>query len=174
MFILLFTQVNSCYNASICFLLRINCSNIRSQLAFTIVSTSYSSVLSVVQISRCNECESLDASRPMSIGSYLTHREHAPHGCASGNYACDHTLNSLCKLHRLNMYKVQVNGFTFISDSKDSETVTVIGNGQNRTMYRADAIALYKEQASPDGSNIVVAHQVARVEFAGTNILRDK
>ena len=72
------------------------------------------------------------------------------------------------------MYKVQVNGFTFISDSKDSETVTVIGNGQNRTMYRADAIALYKEQASPDGSNIVVAPQVARVEFAGTNILRDK
>jgi hypothetical protein len=71
-------------------------------------------------------------------------------------------------------YQVKVNGFTFISDSKDSETVTVIGNGQNRTMRRADAVALYKEHAALDKQNVIVPPQGRRVPTGQTNILRHK
>lgn len=71
-------------------------------------------------------------------------------------------------------YQVKVNGFTFISDSKDSETVTVIGNGQNRTMRREDAVALYKEHAALDRKNVIIPPQGRRVPTGQTNILRHK
>ena len=72
------------------------------------------------------------------------------------------------------MYKVEVDGYTFISESKDSDTVTVMGHGQNRVMQRDDAIALYKEHASRDRMNVYLRPQVRRVRTGITNPLRDK
>ena len=40
--------------------------------------------------------------------------------------------------------KVQLAGFTFISDSKDSKTVMVLGGGKNQPMPRPKAEALYR------------------------------
>ena len=70
------------------------------------------------------------------------------------------------------MNKVQVGGYTFVSDSKDSDTVTVIGAGVNRAMYRAEAVALFKELKND--STVRISPVTRRARWAGTNCLRHK
>ena len=70
--------------------------------------------------------------------------------------------------------RVIVGDYTFISDSKTSDTVTVITDGAVRVMRREDAVALYNEHVKSDRRNQIVPPQGRRVAFAGTNELRHK
>ena len=70
------------------------------------------------------------------------------------------------------MNKVQVGGYTFVSNSKDSDTVTVIGAGVNRAMYRAEAVALFNELKND--STVRISPVTRRAPWAGTNCLRHK
>ena len=70
------------------------------------------------------------------------------------------------------MNRVQVGDYTFVSDTKDSKTVTVIGGGLNREMYRDAAVALYKELASANSVRKLSFPE--RQRWCGTNILRTK
>ena len=68
--------------------------------------------------------------------------------------------------------RVMIGGYTFVSTSFDSATVTVIGRGICKQMHRNEAETFYKELRKQNLA--FVMPKVKHVKHAATNILRHK